>query len=348
MVRMKVAQATTFRLAKASARMSFFAALLALSGAPLAFAQSSSLPPFESHAPPGLQGMADKMESEITAILQEARDWTGLPVDPRPFRLEWVSGRKELEGALGYKAPSWFAAVAELKKRRLVIATEVAGSQEQLRITLRHELMHLAMMDLGATAFRGTPSWFHEGCAEVFAGDIYLKGSSDSIFWMAAAETLPTLSEYRAGFPQSPVLASTGYALGHAFVERYLRLYGQPALREVLALLRAGEELDSALVQTTGLSIVTEEKALQEELRGLAGLGGDLYSRLFLGLAVFIFVAFPIVRATRRRRRADLESQWAESGKQGSPYSVSRRMGWPIRKFPPNERPGEDKNEPQL
>ncbi len=130
MVRMKVAQATTFRLAKASARTSFFAALLALSGAPLAFAQSSSLPPFESHAPPGLQGMADKMESEITAILQEARDWTGLPVDPRPFRLEWVSGRKELEGALGYKAPSWFAAVAELKKRRLVIATEVAGSQE--------------------------------------------------------------------------------------------------------------------------------------------------------------------------------------------------------------------------
>jgi hypothetical protein len=340
-----VEPATTFRLAKRFAQAHLLAALLALSGAPLAFSQSAQLSPeslFSSSAPPGLQSIAKKMEGEITSILLEARIWTGLQPDLRPFQLEWVSGRKELEESLGRQAPNWFAAVAVPSERRLVIATEIAGSQEQLRATLRHELMHLAMMDMGAEAFRSSPSWFHEGCAEVFAGDIYLKGASESISWMAAAGSLPALADYRKGFPNSPVLAATGYALGHAFVERYIRLYGQPALQEVLALLRTGEELDSALIQTTGLSIVTEEKALQEELRGLAGLGGDLYSRLFLGLAVFIVIAFPILRATRKRRKAELEGQWEGDESSASPYAGLRRIGWPIRKYPRSERPSKD------
>ena len=298
------------------------AALLVLLGAPRltsAFAQQAAQAPSPSPslqeqvrwtAPPGLAHTGERMGPEIQGILAEARAWSGIPSTGRPIELQWVAGRDELEAALGHPVPRWFAAVAVPSQRRMVIAAETAGSQERLRVTLRHELMHLVMADLGDEAFARLPAWFHEGCAEDFAGDIYLGDVGVSLSWRALAGSLESLSDYREGFGRETYRAAVGYALGHAFVRRLKREHGANIVAEVLALVQAGASLDAALVELTGLSVVTHEQELREELASLSYLVRDIYSQLFLVLALFMIAAFPLVRAARRRRRRELEERW--------------------------------------
>jgi hypothetical protein len=291
------------------------AALLALPGAPLLRAaapqQSGQGPGFTWTAPDGLAHLAERYEPEVARLLVEAREWTTLPADPRPFRVEWVADREDLARALRLDGvPAWYAAVAVPSERRLIIATEVAGSEARLFSTVRHELMHLAMADLGPAAWERLPAWFHEGCAEVFAGEVYLGEMGVSLSWRAVLGDLERLSEYRDGFPDSPARAAIGYALGERFVSRLVRHHGLPALQQTLALVRSGASLDAALIETTGEGIVGHEEAMRQELVNASGLLGEIYPQLFLGLALFMVLAFPIVRATRRRRREELEERW--------------------------------------
>ena len=301
--------ATISRLSSNLLLNSICAALLLLAGAPFAFSQEQA---FELVASEGLHDLASQEMDTVRSALIEARQWTGLPANHQEFTIEWVATRQDLAAALGRDISSWFAAVAIPGQRRMVIATEVAGSRTQLRATMRHELMHLAMTDLGAAGWSKLPSWFHEGCAQVFAGDIYLREQNSSVGWLLSAGELPPLADYRKGFPSDSFGASLGYHLAHGFVDRLIRIYGLPSLRDVLALVRHGSDLDTALIEVTGLSIVSHEKELRRELSGFAGMGGDMYGRLFLGLSVFIILSFPIVRATKRRRRKLLEKRWQE------------------------------------
>ncbi len=294
------------------------AALLALPGAPplLAQAPASDLARgagqgFEWTAPDGLADLAGRYQDEIDGILRDARAWTGLPPDPRPFRIEWVGDREDLAKALRVRElPGWYAAVAVPSERRLVIATEIAGSEARLMSTVRHELMHLAMADLGPDAWSRLPSWFHEGCAEVFAGEVYLGELGVSLSWRAVLGDLDLLMEYRDGFPDSAADAAVGYALGERFVSTFLRHHRLPELQDVLARVRAGDSLDRALIEVTGMGVVDHEERMREELVNASGLLGEIYPQIFLGLALFMVLVFPFVRAARRRRREELEDRW--------------------------------------
>ncbi len=314
------APATTSRLSKHLLTLLLCAALLALPGAPplvaaalpaAAAQQSGQGEGFTWTAPEGLADLAERLEPEIARSLADARAWTGLQPDPRPFRVEWVGDRKALARALRMKeVPSWYAAVAVPSERRLIIATEIAGSEARLLSTVRHELMHLAMADLGPEAWGRLPAWFHEGCAEVFAEEIYLGEMGVSLSWRAVLGDLERLAEYRKGFPDSPVRAAIGYALGERFVSSLIRHHGIVVVQEALAMVQAGASLDAALIELTGLGLVEHEERMRQELTHASGLLGDIYPQIFLGLALFMVLAFPLVRAARRRRREELEERW--------------------------------------
>ena len=305
---------TTSRLTKPHSSQLLIAAFLLIAGAPRVFTQGSVQQPQELVvvAPEGLRALAGRLMPEVRTILVEAREWTGLPPNSAPLRIEWVAGREELQQALGHPTPRWFAAVAIPSQRRIVIATEIAGSREQLRVTLRHELMHLAMADLDRSARSRLPAWFHEGCAQVFAGDIYLRDQNSSVGWLLTADELPPLSEFKDGFPKDSFGAAVGYHLGNGFVERLVRVHGLPSLQEVLKQVAAGDDFDTALIAVTGLGVISHEKELRDEISGLSGMSTNIYRRIFLGLSVFIIISFPIVRANRRRRRRQLELLWEE------------------------------------
>ena len=323
---MTPARATTFASWIRRRLTALLAALLVVPGAPLfAGLRSQDPAPAEARASVrgtgpgftwessrGLAGLAERFAAEIPAILEEARQWTGLTPDPRPLHLEWVADRAALARALGEpQVPEWFAAVAVPEQRRLILATSIAGSEAQLRATLRHELMHLAMADLGPAAYARLPAWFHEGCAQVFAGDVYLSQLEISLPWRAFTGELESLSEYRAGFGREPVQAAVGYALGQRYVARLQRVYGAAVLPALLARVAAGASLDAALLAETKLSEVSHEEALREELASAAALLADFYPHLFVVVALALLAVYPFWRAARRRRRRELEDRWA-------------------------------------
>lgn len=344
---MTEARATTCISSSKRRRTALAAALLAWLGAPLfspAAAQEREHgggPGFTWEASPGLAATARHFQGEVGPLLEEARRWTGLPPDSRPIQLVWVGSREELAQALGEPVPDWYAAVALPEQRRLILATQVAGTESRLRATLRHELMHLAMADMGPEGYARLPAWFHEGCAEVFAGDIYLGDLGVSLAWRAFAGDLEPLSDFDEGFGRETVRAAVGYAQGQAFVARLRREYGARIVPALLQRVAAGASLDQALLAETDLSLVTHELKMRAALSSPLALLTDFYPQMFFLLALALLVAFPFIRAARRRRRRELEQRWEreEQRERSDPVLASGQWRQPGPERPEGEDP---------
>ena len=83
-------------------------------------------------------------------------------------------------------------------------------------------------------------------------------------------------------------------------------------MRDILTAVHQGARFEEAVLVATGVSTVTLEEELRQELAGLAGVVGDWRLQLFLGVAVFILLVFPLVRAKRRQRLREWEVYWAQ------------------------------------
>ncbi len=266
---------------------------------------------FQWSAPAGMADVAGRLSAEADAMLEEIHRQLRLG-PPRRGVLVWVRDREGIAAELGHPVPEWFAAVALPLQGRMVVATRIAGGEARLRATLRHEMVHHAMGALGAEAFTALPSWFHEGCAEYYSGEIYLGGVGISLSWRAASGSLPPLSDFDQGFGEHPVEAAEGYALAHAFVERLVRGSGPQAVPDVLQLVREGSTLDQALVASTGLALVTHEELMRSELTSLRQLLRDFYPHLMTTLFLLALLLFPFVRRARRRRELELQRRWRQ------------------------------------
>jgi len=284
------------------------AALPVFPGAPLFWDPPQAQVTWEAR--PGLESRARELAGEVEGLLAEARAFTRLAPDLRPVALELVGSREELSRRLGHPVPEWVAAVTLPEKRRMILALSTASSPGRLRTTLRHEVMHLALADLGPQASARLPAWFHEGVCEQFAGDVYLGGVGVALSWRAWSGHLEGLSAYRKGFGRERLHAAVGYALARAFVARLVRHYGPGILPGLLQRVAGGADLDGALLAETGLSVVTHEEALLEELRSLAGLLRDFYPQIFLGLMLLLMIGFPFFWRARRRKRLRFEARW--------------------------------------
>jgi len=289
-------------------------------------------------ARPGLEERARALAGEVEALLAEARAFTGLAPDPRPVALELVGSREELSRKLGGPVPEWVAAVTLPAERKMILSLSSASSPERLRTTLRHEVMHLALADLGPQASARLPAWFHEGICEQFAGDVYLGGVGVTLSWRAWSGHLEGLSAYRKGFGGERLHAAVGYALARAFVARLVRLYGRKILPDLLGRVARGATLDEALLAATGLSVVTQEEALRQELHSLGGLLRDFYPQVFLGLMLLLMIGFPFVWRAKRRKRLRFEARWERSA--AAEAAADAAAGWPAGFDPPDEVDG--------
>lgn len=256
-------------------------------------------------------------------MLSDAHRWLGLArgqgavAEPQRGRLFWVRDRDELAARLGRDSvPEWYAAVAQPLKGDMILAVEVAGGESRLRSTLRHEIVHHAMGALPPEVFRRIPAWFHEGLAEAFSGEVYLGDVGISLAWRANNGALSSLRTYADGFPDEPLRAAEGYALGDAFVRRLIRIHGQPIIGELIERLRLGDNLDQALQATTRMSLIEHEVALTEELRSLRSLLAA--SAPHVVTVLLLLAAFLIPFALRRRalRRRAMEAKWEQQEEQ--------------------------------
>lgn len=280
--------------------------------------------PLSWSAPPSIVEFARPISSTAATSLEQIERWLGLPPSPAGA-VEWVATTAAFEESLGNKPPDWFAAVTIPTQRRILMLADRSKPVSSLTETFRHELVHWAMIGLGESSWSRLPAWFHEGVAEAWARTDPLAAYTTPLAWRAFRGELTPLSRFRDGFGAEPVQAAEGYALGHAFVERLIRIHGDDVLALLFAAVRGGSSLDQALIMVTGSSLITHEEQLRLELGSWGALLGELYPQLFLFLALFALVITPFVWRARRRRRRALEDKWEREDRDDGPGEVDDR-----------------------
>ncbi len=204
---------------------------------------------------------------------------------------------------VGAGAPEWGDAIAFPALRRIVMrGRDAAGSGGDPRITLRHELAHLALHEaLGP----GIPRWFDEGYASYAAGEWgrdEVLATSFGLVWRG----IPTLAGLDSGFFEGAERAQRSYALAHRAVAELAVMDRERGLALLLGHWRSEGSFERALRRAHGMSSLDFERHWKARIRrqfGALALAADL---TVLTLALTIFLG-PMWWQRRKRMKDRLE-----------------------------------------
>jgi hypothetical protein len=231
-------------------------------------------------------------------------DWPGLGLrTPGPLQLILVPDGRRLDSLSQGRAPPWGAAVAVPGARTILLRAD----QQDLYVTLRHELAHLALHD--AVRVR-VPLWFDEGYASWAAGEWERLGVLE-LNLAVVRGAIPDLSSLDAALRGSATSADAAYALAASAVTELARRNPSGSLAPLLERLAAGKDFGASVQATTGLTLSRFEEEWARSIRKrysfatwvLAGGGWGI-----LALSVWA-----LIRMRRRRdqaRRAALDIGW--------------------------------------
>lgn len=204
---------------------------------------------------------------------------------------------------VGAGAPEWGDAIAFPALQRIVMrGRDAAGSGGDPRITLRHELAHLALNEaLGP----GIPRWFDEGYASYAAGEWgrdQVLATSFGLVWRG----IPTLAGLDSGFFEGAERAQRSYALAHRAVAELAAMDKERGLALLLGHWRSEGSFERALRRAHGMSSLDFERHWKARIRrqfGALALAADL---TVLTLALTIFLG-PMWWQRRKRMQDRLE-----------------------------------------
>jgi hypothetical protein len=278
--------------------------------------------------PPGLQSLVEGRFTVVYAepearlarsLLSEALRADTFPGMPRPtasvtlllapddatFR-EWV----------GPRAPEWGAAIAFPALQRIVMSgRDAAAESGDPRVTLRHEIAHLALFEAVGP---GAPRWFDEGYASYAAGEWgrdEVIATSLGLVWRG----IPSLAGLDSGFYAGAERAQRSYALAHRAVAELASLSPGRGLGLLFEYWRAEGSFERALRRAHGLSSLDFEKHWRSRVRrqyGALALAADL-SVLSIFLTVLLGPMWwqrrkRILRKLERMREADAAQELRE------------------------------------
>jgi len=237
--------------------------------------------------------------ADLARLADRPADWPGLGRrDPGPLRLIVVPDGRLLDSLTAGRAPAWGAAIALPGARTILLRAD----QEDLARTLRHELAHLALHQ--AVAGR-VPLWFDEGYAAWAAGEWDRLGGLE-LNLAVARGAIPSLTALDGALRGSASTADAAYALAVSAVTELARRNPTGTLTPLLARLEAGQDFDSAVQATTGLSVGRFEQEWQRVVKRRYTLGGWLIAGGGWGV-----IALVVAWLVRRRRRADRDRRAA-------------------------------------
>ena len=231
-------------------------------------------------------------------------EWPGLGLrTPGSLRLIIVPDGRLLDSLSTGRAPAWGAAVALPGARTILLRAD----RDDLYGTLRHELAHLALHQ----AVKGrVPLWFDEGYASWAAGEWDRLGVLD-LNLAVVRGAVPDLRALDGALRGSATTADAAYALAVSAVTELARRNPSGSLTPLLGRLEAGEDFDSAVLATTGLTMSQYEIEWRRTIRRRYSLATWLLAGGGWGLLAFSMWA--LVRIRRRAdlpRRAALDEGW--------------------------------------
>jgi hypothetical protein len=206
------------------------------------------------------------------------------------------------------QVPRYAAGVAypELRVALVSLQAPVTWEATDLVVTLRHELVHIALDD--ATANHHVPRWFNEGLAIHESGE--LRWSRLETLWHATlANRLLSLGELDQAFPSDGGDVGLAYAESADVVRFLMRDSDRARFGSLVQRLRGGAVFDHALEDAYGTDVRKLEYEWREDVGHHFGIlpmltGGGFIWTLTVGLAVAAWI--------RKRRRAKAKlAQWA-------------------------------------
>ena len=175
-----------------------------------------------------------------------------------------------------------------------------------LRITLKHEMCHLLLHEHIKTA--RLPRWLDEGVCQWASdgiGELLMDNSWSGLDAAVMAGQTFRFSQLTSRFPTGKSGLMLAYEQSKSLVVHIERLYGKNALIDILADLKNGESIDTAIFQNLPLSLPALEEDWLSEIestpRWLVFFANNLHGILFFLAAVLLVVGF--VRAVIRRRK---------------------------------------------
>lgn len=218
------------------------------------------------------------------------RDWTGV-TEVRIGR-----GREEFERLAlpGGEPPPWAAALA-YPERNVILLESIGLSEPTGSVTLRHELSHVALGQLG----RQWPHWFQEGMAMYLTNESPLVARHAILYRALSQDRLFHFEHLAAQWPIHPLDVEIAYAQSLAFVTFLLEEHDAAGFGEMFDHVGKGEPFELAFAKAFHSSLNVEEQRWRE-------FAARRYSWLPLvtgGSALWGLSALICVAAYLRRRR---------------------------------------------
>jgi Peptidase MA superfamily len=203
-----------------------------------------------------LSGQIEKIRDEVAVLV--GRDWPGVT----EVRLGY--GREEYEGLSlpGAPPPSWAVALAYPEQNIVLVETH-SLVQGDGQLTLRHELIHVALGQLG----HGWPRWFQEGLAMELTGERRFRVTQFATLSRAVSlDRVFRFDDLAMGFPRYADDVEIAYAQSAAFVEYLRDHHGSAAFGTLIDHVQAGEPFEQAFGVAFHSSISMEERGFRTEL----------------------------------------------------------------------------------
>lgn len=194
---------------------------------------------------------------------------------------------------------------------------------------VRHELVHELLDQYVGSNGRHIPRWFHEGMAQMLAGDTYLNAREDDLMWRVAAGSLPRLATLEDRFPTITTQLRTAYAFSYSYVAWLMREFGMATLLQVVRYTDDVTSFGQALVGQTGRDALQLEEGWQHYI--LHGSGAPwrvLLDSWFSLLMIFILPVLVLAlmrRLNSEQRAARQLAARAKTDKRMVAVAVERR-----------------------
>ena len=252
--------------------------------------------------------VAAPARTALAVHLAEAADpirrWPGLgTVDTLPLTLILVRDSSAMAEAFRGRAPGWGAGFALPATRTIILRADLDDPEA----TLRHELAHLA---LHAAVRVRLPLWFDEGYAAWASGE-WERLEFLRLGAALAGVTPPSLTALDGMLRGSARTADVAYALATSAIVDLARRNPAGSLDPLLGRLAAGADFETAVRETTGLTLSQFEDAWQRAVRVRYNLATWLLAGGFWAVAAgAVILATWLRRKADRPRRAALDHGW--------------------------------------
>ncbi len=203
-----------------------------------------------------LAGTIEALRDDVAR--QIGRDWPGVT------ELRLGFGREEYEGLAlpGGRPPGWAVALA-YPDHDLVLIEAHSLSQNDGQLTLRHELIHVALGQLG----RGWPRWFQEGLAMDLTQERRFRLTQFATLSRAVShDRVFRFDDLASGFPRDADDVEIAYAQSAAFLEFLRDRHGTPAFGTLIDRVKGGDGFEKAFGVAFHSPLSIEERDFRAEL----------------------------------------------------------------------------------